>query len=110
MQNLENGDGLWTLGWKVSGVPESAITGKQYHGVNNFYLTIVSMMKGCNDNRWVTFNQMEEKGWAFKTDEEGKSLGKDSGVTIEFFEFRDREIKMPISILIWVRLLIGRWI
>ena len=58
MQNLENGDGLWTPGWKMSGVPESAITGKQYRGVNNFYLTIVSMMKGYSDNRWVTFNQM----------------------------------------------------
>lgn len=93
MQNLENGDGLWTPGWKMSGVPESAITGKQYRGVNNFYLTIVSMMKGYSDNRWVTFNQMEEKGWTFKTDEEGKSLGKGAGVTIEFFEFRDRETK-----------------
>lgn len=93
IKNLESGNGLWTPGWKMSGVPESGITGKQYHGVNNFYLTIISMMKGYHDNRWATFNQIEEKGWKFKTDEEGKSLGKGAGVTIEFFEFRDRETK-----------------
>lgn len=32
LQNLENGDGLWKQGWVNTGVPESAITGKQYHG------------------------------------------------------------------------------
>lgn len=93
IKNLESGNGLWMPGWKMSGVPESAITGKQYHGVNNFYLTVISMMKGYSDNRWATFHQIEEKGWKFKTNEEGKSLGKGAGVTIEFFEFRDRETK-----------------
>jgi len=93
IKNLESGNGLWTPGWKMSGVPESAITGKQYHGVNNFYLTVISMMKGYSDNRWATFHQIEERSWKFKTNEEGKSLGKGAGVTIEFFEFRDRETK-----------------
>jgi antirestriction protein ArdC len=97
MKNLESGNGLWTPGWKMSGVPESAVTGKKYHGVNNFYLTIISMMKGYSDNRWATFKQIEDKGWKFKTDEEGKSLGKGAGVTIEFFELRDSETKQTFD-------------
>lgn len=93
LQNLENGDGLWKQGWVNTGVPESAITGKQYHGVNNFFLTMISIIKGYSDNRWLTYKQMEDKGWSFKTDEEGKSLAKGAGVAIEFFELRDRETR-----------------
>ena len=95
--NLEKGDGLWKQGWRNTGVPESAITGKRYHGINNFFLTMVSIAKGYNDNRWVTYKQMEEKGWSFKTDEEGNSLGKGAGVAIEFYELRDRETKQPFK-------------
>ena len=32
LDNLEKGDGLWKQGWVNTGVPESAITGKKYHG------------------------------------------------------------------------------
>ena len=39
----------------------------------------------------ILFNQMKEKGWKFKTDEEGKSLGRGAGVSVEFFELRDKE-------------------
>lgn len=97
MKNLENGTGLWIQGWKPSGIPKSASTGKPYRGVNNIFLTLVSMSQGYSDNRWATFRQMEEKGWRFKTDEEGKSIGKGKGVSVEFFEFRDRETKKPFD-------------
>lgn len=93
MKNLENGTGLWQQGWKPSGVPKSAATGKPYRGVNNFFLTLIAMSQGYSDNRWVTFNQMKERDWHFKTDEEGNSVGKGKGVSVEFFEFRDRETK-----------------
>lgn len=62
LQNLEKGDGLWKQGWVNTGVPESAITGKQYHGINNVYLTLISIIKGYRDNRWLTYKQMEDKG------------------------------------------------
>lgn len=93
MKNLENGTGLWQQGWKPSGVPKSVATGKPYRGVNNFFLTLIAMSQGYSDNRWVTFNQMKERDWHFKTDEEGNSVGKGKGVSVEFFEFRDRETK-----------------
>lgn len=97
LKNLESGLGLWRQGWRVSGAPVSAITGKRYNGVNRLFLTAATMQKGYSDNRWLTYNQMEEKGWSFKRDEEGNSLGKNAGVAIEYFELRDRETKQPFD-------------
>lgn len=96
LANLENGTGLWKQGW-VGGAPVSAITGKPYRGVNRLFLTAATMTKGYSDNRWLTFNQMEDKGWSFKRNEEGESLGKGAGVAIEFYELRDKETKKPFD-------------
>ena len=93
LQNLESGAGLWKKGWRSGGMPENAVTGKKYRGVNNMFLTYVSMLRGYSDNRWLTFNQMKDREWSFKTDGEGKSLGKNAGVSVEFFELWDRETK-----------------
>ena len=92
LENLEKGNLFWTKGW-VSGAPESAITGKKYRGINNLLLSIISISENYDDNRWATFNQMEEKGWTFKKDEDGKSVAKNKGVTIEYYEMRDKETK-----------------
>ncbi|MBQ3219049.1 MAG: DUF1738 domain-containing protein [Clostridia bacterium] len=96
MANLENGTGLWKQGW-MSNAPESAVTKKKYRGSNNMLLMLVAMMRGYDDNRWVTYKQMEENGWSFKTDENGKSLGKGAGVNVEFYSLRDRETKKPFE-------------
>ena len=97
LKNLENGVGLWKQGWSGGGAPVSAITGKRYNGVNRIFLMLASMERGYSDNRWLTYKQMEDKGWHFKTDEEGKSLGKGAGVSIEYFEFRDKTTKQPLD-------------
>ena len=97
LKNLEKGTGLWEQGWSGGSAPVSAITGKQYNGVNRVFLLLASMEKGYSDNRWLTYKQMEDKGWHFKTDEEGKSLGKGAGVAIEYFELRDKETKQPFD-------------
>ena len=65
MANLEKDKSLWRQGWKVSGAPVSAITGKRYNGVNRLFLTSATMERGYSDNRWLTYNQMKEKGWDF---------------------------------------------
>ena len=94
---LETDGTLWKKGWLVAGSPVSAITGKQYNGVNRLFLGIAAMRRGYSDNRWVTYNQMEDKGWSFKRDEQGNNLGKGAGVAIEYFEFRDKETKKPFD-------------
>lgn len=96
LANLEKGVGLWKQGW-LGGAPKSGITGKPYRGINRLFLSAATMEKGYSDNRWVTFNQMEDKGWNFKRNEEGESLGKGAGVAIEFYELRDKETKKPFD-------------
>lgn len=93
MDNLEKGNLFWTQGWVSSGAPESAITGKKYRGINNLFLSLIAMSENYGDNRWATFKQMEEKGWTFKKDEEGNSLAKGKGASIEYYEMRDKETK-----------------
>ena len=97
LANLERGTGLWKQGWVGGEVPVSAITGKRYNGINRIFLLLAAMEKGYSDNRWLTYKQMEDKGWHFKTDEEGRSLGKGAGVAIEYFELRDKETKQPFD-------------
>lgn len=91
--NLEKGNLFWTQGWVAAGAPESAVTGKKYRGINNLYLSLVAMAENYGDNRWATFRQMEEKGWTFKKDEEGHTLGKGKSVSVEYYEMRDKETK-----------------
>ena len=93
LANLEKGNLFWTQGWVAAGAPESAVTGKKYRGINNLYLSLVAMAENYGDNRWATFRQMEEKGWTFKKDEEGHTLGKGKSVSIEYYEMRDKETK-----------------
>lgn len=93
LKNLENGKGVWEQGWADTGVPVSAATGKRYHGINNLFLSLIAIERGYTDNRWATFHQISDRGWSFKKDEEGRSRGKDAGVTIEFYELYDRETK-----------------
>lgn len=97
LKNLESGTGLWQQGWQTTGAPISAITGKRYSGVNRLFLTAASMLKGYTDNRWLTYKQMEDRGWNFKKDTEGNNLGKGSGVAIEYFELRDKLTKKPFD-------------
>lgn len=87
----------WKKGWLITGSPVSAITGKHYNGVNRMFLGIATMQRGYSDNRWVTYNQMEDKGWSFKRGEQGNNLGKGAGVPIEYFEFRDKLTKKPFD-------------
>lgn len=77
--------------------PVSASTGKKYTGTNKFLLTFVGIARNYNSNQWATYNQIQEKGWKFKTDKEGNSLGKGVGVPVEFFELRDRETKRTFN-------------
>lgn len=97
MANLENNHSLWRQGWKVTGAPVSAITGKRYNGVNRLFLSSATMERGYSDNRWLTYNQMKEKGWDFKHDEEGNSMGKNAGVSIEYFSLYDKTTKQAFD-------------
>lgn len=97
LKNLEDGQLFWKQSWGGFSFPESAISGKKYRGINNLFLTFLAMKENYKDNRWMTFHQMSEKGWKFKTDEEGKSLAKGKGAVVEYFEFHDTLTKKPFT-------------
>ena len=94
LENLRDGVSPWKPCW-VQDAPVSAITGKRYNGINQVALMLYAHKRGYSDNRWLTFNQMKEKGWCFKTNEDGVSLGKKAGISIEFYELRDKKTKQP---------------
>lgn len=97
MSNLETSNSLWRQGWRVLGAPVSAITGKRYSGINRLFLSAATMEHGYSDNRWLTYKQMKEKGWEFKRDAEGNSMGKNAGVSIEYFSFYDKLTKQKFD-------------
>ena len=74
MRNLESDNLEWLQGWKVNGAPISATSGKSYNGLNRMSLMLAAAERGYLDIRWMTFKQMEDKGWSFKRNEEGRSL------------------------------------
>ena len=93
LEKLEEGTQQWTAGWLTSRPPQSAVTGKPYRGMNALFLNLVAMRERYTDYRWVTFKQMMDRDWTFKTDEEGNSVGKGKGVPIEFFELWDKKTR-----------------
>lgn len=93
IKNLEQGVGLWRQGWIVTDTPVSGATKARYRGVNNIILWMVTMLRGYKDNRWFTFHQIEKNNWKFKTDNKGKSMGKNAGIPVDFFEVRDKQTK-----------------
>ena len=101
LSNLEKGTGLWEQGWAGGGAPVSAITGKQYNGVNRIFLLLASMERGYSDNRWLTYKQMEDKGWHFKTDAEGKSPAKVRASPSNTSNFGIRKPNSPLTGIRW---------
>ena len=79
----------WHCDWVRMGRPENAVTGKQYRGVNSFWLACTQDRKGYQDPRWCTFKQAQKEGWKVKKGEKG--------TRIEFWSLYDTETKQKIS-------------
>jgi len=104
LKNLEKGTGLWKQGWVNSSAPVSFHSNKRYRGINNLFLAINAANRGYKDNRWLTYKQIEENGWKFKRDANGNSLGKDAGVTVEYYALIDKTTNQPLDRSIFVGL------
>lgn len=49
----------WKEGWATKGPMRNGVSGKPYRGINQFTLQAVSMLRGYNDPRWMTFKQIQ---------------------------------------------------
>lgn len=64
IKSLQENELQWKKGWHTAAtVPQNAITGKTYKGLNRFFLTLQSMANNITDPRWATFRQIQDKGW-----------------------------------------------
>lgn len=49
-----------TAGTPLGGIPFCAVTGREYGGANMVKLMLTSIVKGYQDDRWVTFKQFQQ--------------------------------------------------
>ncbi len=63
----------WHAMWNTMR-PQNAISGKNYRGVNSFWLSFISDEKGYGDHRWCTYKQAQDNGWQVKKDEKSTHI------------------------------------
>lgn len=81
----------WEMPWR-SGInmkPKNFVSGKTYRGVNRMLLTIISDIRGLEDGRWATFNQIEDKKKIYHPGEEWHLRKGSKGVPIELWKIKD---------------------
>ena len=61
----------WKKEWQSTGgsAPRNGITKANYRGCNAFWLSLVSMIKGYDDPRWVTMLQIMDKDQKYHPNE-----------------------------------------
>lgn len=85
---LNQGRIPWKACWQQA-LPQNAITGKPYRGVNAMYLSYIATEKGYQDPRWCTYNQAQEKGWQVRKGEKS--------ALVEYWAYFDRKQKKLLS-------------
>ena len=63
-------------GWNFShtGSPINSFTDKEYSGINKLYLKIIETKRGYGDNRWLTFKQIQDKGYHLQKGAKGAKV------------------------------------
>lgn len=69
---LEAGTAPWQKEWDTTlSLPQSAVTGRPYRGMNSLVLLMEASTKGYRDPRWMTYKQAEALGGQVKKGEHG---------------------------------------
>lgn len=97
IKSLEAGEIPWEKCWKSEmKKPFNYATNVAYKGINNANLMLTSMMRGYTDPRFMTFNQVKEKGWRVK---QGSKA-----IRVEYWAYHSSQDKKTISIAEWNKL------
>ena len=79
----------WRKRWSSS-LNKNGVTGIDYKGVNQLILSYISYKEKYDDNRWLTYHQIQEKNYTLKN-------AKGKGVPIEFWSVYDYKNKKRLD-------------
>ena len=86
----------WKQEWKGKGgnAPHNGITKACYRGVNAFWLSLVSMVKGYDDPRWVTMIQIMDRDGKYHPKEKWHLKAGSKATYVEYwfpFDIKDKK-------------------
>lgn len=72
IQNMEKGYIFSEWAWNRNAfLPQNAITGKVYQGINRLNLSLVAIANKYEDPRWLTYKKLDELGYKLKEGSKG---------------------------------------
>ena len=89
----------WRKKWKGigGGAPHNGITKACYRGCNAFWLGLVAMMKGYNDPRWVTMNQIMDKNDKYHPKQKWHLKAGSKATYVEYWYPYDQKEKKALT-------------
>ena len=89
----------WKKDWQGQGgyAPHNGITKSYYRGTNAFWLSLVSMMKGYSDPRWVTMIQIMDNGGKYHPKEKWHLKAGSKATYVEYWYPYDLKEKKALS-------------
>lgn len=88
VEALNMGELPWHSCWQQA-LPQNAVTGRKYHGLNALWLSYLAEKQGWTDPRWATYKQASEKGWQVRKGEKASY--------VEYWAYYDKEKKKLLS-------------
>lgn len=90
IQSLEQEELSWKKSWTaINLLPQNAVSGTNYKGINRFYLMFLCQKNKWEDPRFATFKQIQDKGWHLQRGSKG--------IKVEYWMPYDQEQKKVIS-------------
>ena len=76
---VDAGTAPWQKPWTMEAIlrrrPRNVASGKNYRGINLFWLSVVQETKyNSTDGRWLTFNQVKDRGWTLRKGSHGEPV------------------------------------
>ena len=84
LDSLKKDEIPWQRGWDRLGAQRNMESGRKYRGKNALLLTLVSEVRGYNDNRWMTFNEITK-------------FREKNGITGDYFTENAKGQSVPIT-------------
>lgn len=98
LNTIDSEDYAWRKQWHgIGGYPYNGVTNRKYQGLNVFYLSIVAMVNGYSDPRWMTFNQIADKNGYYHKGQKWHLKKGSKAVYVEYWHPRDLKNKKNIT-------------